>query len=300
MFKNLSVLILILFSPVLVAGESCFINTYPNLWTIDGTAPSEVSSAIKKSNCSPKVRLSFLHFILTRKGSIHSSIIESSLKKDLKTEVIIKPRKLKIGSLNESLKDKFSTSQDWFFKDIKLTSKKKILTLDKSSRLILNCNQCEFAGEKNIKFIIQNPLNNTNKQEWAQTKIKVRVEALTAASDFNVTNTALSKNMFSKKYVYVATPEKLFTNFKGLAFYKLNKPLRRGQVLNFSDLSSVDLVKAGRPTNISLKNNNLNISSKAMPMRSGKFGEIIQLRHLVTRKIIIGKIVDFNKVVVEL
>jgi len=300
MLNKVLIFILLTFSPVIMAGESCFIKTFPKLWTIEGTSPSQISNAIKKSNCSQKAKKAFLHFILTRKGNIHSSLIEREINQELKVKAKISPRKISINSLNTALKEKFSHSENWFFKKIKLNSQKKVLGLSKHKQILFHCNQCEFSGTKNIKLIIQDPIKNTNIQEWAQAEIKVRVTAFTANGDFNVNNSALSRNMFKKRYVYVSSPEKLFTNEKGLNFYKLNKPLKRGQPLLFSDLTSVNLVQSGRPTKIILNHNSLKISSQAMPMRSGKFGEIIQLRHLKTRKVIIGKIVDFNKVMVEL
>ncbi len=299
MLKKILILISFFISPALMAGNSCSITSYSKIWTIDGTTPSEVNKAIKKSNCSLETKQIFLHFILTRKGNIHSSIIEREIKKSSDISVSIKPRKLQIKSLNSTLKEKFSNSENWFFKNLTLNSKNKVLVLEKSNTLLLHCNQCEFAGSKNIKLIIQDPVKNLNYQEWAQAKIKVRVEALTAIGNYTVTNAALRKEMFIKRYVYVSSPEKLFTNYKGLVFYKLNKPLRHGQVLNFSDLSSVNLVQAGRPTKIILKHKGLSLSGQALPMRPGKYGEIIQLRHPVTRKLIIGKIIDFNKVSVE-
>lgn len=173
MNKNLFFIFLIILSPALIAGETCFIKTYPKVWTIDGTSPSEVSSIIKKSNCSQNIKTSFLHFLLTRNGSIHSSIIEKDIKANLKKRVVISPRKIRINSLNQKLKDKFSRSENWFFKDLALSSKKKILGISKNSKLLLHCNQCEFAGSKMLNLSSRTPLQIPTDKNGRKLKLKL-------------------------------------------------------------------------------------------------------------------------------
>ena len=72
------------------------------------------------------------------------------------------------------------------------------------------------------------------------------------------------------------------------------------QPIKKDDFIQHNLVTAGRHTNVIFKSKGINLSLNALPLEYGKFGQDIRLRNPKSNKIIIGKVTDFNTVLVEL
>ena len=95
------------------------------------------------------------------------------------------------------------------------------------------------------------------------------------------------------------TPENALTTLDNIGFYKSNKTIVQDSVVSNLDLQAVNLINFGTPVSITLQSQNISLQRTAMPMRSARFGEIIELKG-PNNKNISGKVVDFNQVVIEL
>lgn len=282
------------------ADESCHIKTYSKIYITQNSDYNKATKLIKSDNCTFLERQNFLQFILNSNGSIHSSQASKLIKNLYKQDIKISPKRISIYSFKKTLKNNFNPNSNWHWNNIKLTSRESVIALNENESISFNCTNCEYSGSKNIKVTITNPISGTYKYEWLNGDIVIKTKALVSLSNLGVNNQALNKKLFHTKNVFLKSPETLFTNSNSLHFYKLNKPIKSGKSLSFRDLTPVNLVKIGQPTKVIIKNDRLSLSSIAKPMKSGRFGEMIQLRHPKTNKIIMGKVVDFNKVIVEL
>ena len=95
------------------------------------------------------------------------------------------------------------------------------------------------------------------------------------------------------------SPDNVLTTLDNINFYKTNKTIVQNAVVSNMDLQAVNLINFGTPVNVTLKNDNIALQRTAMPLRSARFGETIELKG-PNNKNIAGKVVDFNKVVIEL
>lgn len=85
-----------------------------------------------------------------------------------------------------------------------------------------------------------------------------------------------------------------------LKYYKTNKPLKSGDLLRISDLNAVNIVKAGLKTEVILENSLVRIKTSGISRANGAFGDIVEVYHPQKNKKYQGKVIDTNKVLVEL
>ena len=85
-----------------------------------------------------------------------------------------------------------------------------------------------------------------------------------------------------------------------LKFYKLNKPLRPGELLRQSDLNPINLVKAGSKTEVIIENELIKLKTYGISRNNGGVGEFVEVFHPQKNKKYQGKVIDLNKVLVEL
>lgn len=257
----------------------------------------ELNSAFKYKKCDSEQKKAFNILLTDYTGNLNQRTLSS----ELSDRRIKLANSFNIVTLSTALNNRISLPQKWKIIDLKLVGQSfHFFALNNEQHLQVSCNSCNNTGTKNIKMDIVNPLTNTKSSYWITGNVAVAVDALVAKSNVSITNQALRRNNFEMKTVYSSRPENFFTFEDKLPYYKANRPLRSGQVVHFNDISPINLVTIGTPVQVKLNANGLKLQSVGMPTRSGRLGEIIQLKNPTTHKIIIGKITNFNEVEVEL
>lgn len=291
---------LILFTTFTAWSKPCQISVYPKIYTIKESTTLLTKEIIKNSNCDLPTKREFVKFLTTTKGVVSSKQLTRMFKSMANKEITLQPSKIAIYKLEDFLTERIAFSKSWFVKDLKSAKRNAALVLNTNETLLVDCPTCNFPGNKSIRIIVQDPIKNTNKFQMLNAKVLIKTIALVPRGIIQVDNLPLSSKMFKKQEVFVDNPAHIFMNEKALVFYKANKPLTGEKALLLSDLVSVSIVKAGTPTSIQLSHDGISLSSTAIPLRSGKYGDIIQLRSTRSKKIIIGKVIDYNKVAIEL
>jgi flagella basal body P-ring formation protein FlgA len=92
----------------------------------------------------------------------------------------------------------------------------------------------------------------------------------------------------------------LFSNPEKLKFFKLNKPIRSGEILRQSDLSALSIVKAGMKTEVIIENTLVKLKTTGICRSNGALGDYVEVFHPQKNKKYLGKVIDINKVLVEL
>ena len=299
MFK-LVLTILLLFICLLISQTwaQCEIHTFDKIIFAHDFDISTSQEAIKSTDCSPVIVKSFREILASGKGSFNSRWFN----KDQSEKVIIKPSKVNIISLDELVTEKILGKTDWHFKNSRILGQRRAaFYLNKDEELsFVPCASCGDTGERNIKVHIFNSLKGTKYSEWIKGSILIESRALVFKEHLGPSNGPLLGNHFETQKILSKSPEKLFVHKDNVIFYKLNRPKKAGEPLYFNDLVPIYLVFPGRPVRISLSHGGIKLSTKAMPLKRGRWGETIQLKNIKTKRIIVGKVVDFNKVSVEL
>ena len=111
------------------------------------------------------------------------------------------------------------------------------------------------------------------------------------------------KNLDPKDFyfeeVLTMSPENVLTTLDNISFYKSNKTILQNSVVSNLDIQAINLVNYGTPASVTLKSDSISLQRTAMPVRSARFGESVELKG-PNNKNITGKVVDFNKVEIVL
>ena len=297
---KLVLITIILFTTFTAWAKPCKISVFPKIYTIRENTGLLTKEIIKKSDCKSSTNREFIKFLTTTKGVVSAKQLTRMFKSMANKDVQLTPSKISIYKLEDFLTERIAFSKSWFVKEINTSRKNASVVLDEGENLHVDCPSCNFPGSKSIRVVIQNPIKNTNRFQMLSAKVLIKTIALVPRGVIQVDNLALSSRMFKEQEVYVDNPAHIFTNKKALVFYKVNKPLTGEKALLLNDLVSISIVKAGTPVNILLSHDGISLSSTAIPLRSGKFGDVIQLRSSRSKKIIVGKVIDYNKVAIEL
>ncbi|MFT6068646.1 MAG: flagella basal body P-ring formation protein FlgA [Bacteriovoracaceae bacterium] len=295
-------IVLALFVFVSVAhSKECSIESYDKIYYIPTKGAKNHKSLIKDSDCPSSIQSAFISKIYQSSGLLTSKVLnyDSKFKKSGYIVNLI-PNRIRVSNLKDSLKEKFNLGSLWSFSKLKFVNKLTTLGLSKEDTLSFGCEFCHTTGEKNISLVIYNPIKNYSKTYWASATVLVSTKVLVPNRSISPSEPQLTPSDFKLKSLSVTRPEKYFTNIEQLVFYKVNKPISANDGLLFTDLVPVNLVSAGTPTKIILRSKTLQVEGTAIPSQSGKFGEVIRLRNPKTKRMITGKVVDFNKVMVDL
>lgn len=295
------ILLSILFSTSAYSAEVCTIKTFKKIYYLPSASSPIKGKIIKSSNCPSIVTKKFKEHIFYSSGTFTQRALNNieSIKKT-KMSVRLSPKRVNIINLKDKLKDHFDLGAKWSFDNLKMLNKNNIFGLNQEDSLDIGCEFCHTTGKKNISLTIFNALSNYNKTHWVNATVFVSTKVLVSSRSISPSEPRLMPQDFVFKEINVTRPEKYFTNKSKLTFYKINKPLAQGSGLAFSYLSPINLVSAGIQTQVILRNKLLIVEGKGIPSQSGKFGETISLRNPKTKKAFSAKVIDFNKVLVDL
>ncbi len=259
--------------------------------------PSSALELIKLNDCN-EVEVNKIHNSLTDfEGIIRKRTLMAEIPE---LEISVK-KPIHIKRLQTLLNEKVPLPKNWKLINPQiLTLRNKAITFKKNSLVSIDCQNCTSTGLKNLKLEIFDHLSAQKKVLWVKASVAIKTEVLSATRALPVNHKGLSALTFKKEEIYSANPEAYFTNRSQLIFYKLNKGLKSGYPVKFTDLSALNLVVPGQVVRTNLKSGVIKLSGNATPIKAGKMGEIIQLRTNNSKKIILGRVTNFNEVEVEL
>ena len=280
--------------------------TYSQACEISGPAKIIYSSSSSKNNglkslnfknCSDELT----NQIYSRLSDFEGILRKRTLMAELPGNIISLKRPIEIKSLITFINEKVDLPKDWKLIDAELVgSNSKSFAIYKNSIVSVDCQYCNNTGLKNLKVEILQHLSGTKSHAWVKASVAVKTQVLSANSVLSVNHQGIRPNSVRRTTIYSTKPEAFFTNRSQLAFYKLNKGIKKNQAIKFSDLSPLNLVRPGQPVKLNLKSGVIKLKGSAIPTRSGRLGEVIQLRSKNSKKIIIGRVTNFNEVEVEL
>jgi len=251
------------------------------------------NSVISKSNCSDKANGAFISFISNIDGDIPSQQLENIFKSEHKLNIKFKPNKIKVISANDFIEENLSL-KNIYVKDVHSLYGNASLNTNKKNSLKVVCSNCDSPGEKNVKLIHQ------SEQIWLSAEFLIKRRAFSLKSDISPFKDLLGKSLVEEVSILDAGNDQLFSDYENIKFYRANKNLRKGQVLKQNDLSPKTLVQYNQNVEVTIRGDKVALKSQALSRQSGKLGDVINLYNPKTKKMIKAKVIDFNKVLIEL
>lgn len=300
MKKLILITLLIFISKNIYSSEKCYIESYKKIIkSKEHISTSQLANnIIKKSNCNEEIINKFIAVVFSSQGKINSENLSRLINNK---NISLKPDTIKLISASVFFNDKIkSSSEGVLWKDIKIANKEKMILLDNDDLINFECKTCKFLGQHNIKLNIYNPITSKNKIIWLTAKSKVVKRVLLSKKYQTITNLALNPNDFYEKEIETEFPEDYTYNKDRLKYYKINKTISKNQPLKMSHLYPINLVSPEKTVKVILRSGNLSIINNATSIDYGKIGDTINIKKASNGKIMSGKVVDYNKVVINL
>jgi flagella basal body P-ring formation protein FlgA len=250
-------------------------------------------SIIKASNCDASTKHLFLGFISNIEGKIPEQQLKNIFKSEYNKDVQFLPKTIHVSTASEVIEEKLKLN-NIFVQNVHSLYGNASLNLNKNDNLRATCSNCNLPGEKNIKLQIG------SKQIWLSANFLVKRRAFTLKKDISPFKDTISKAMVEETSILDIGSDQLFSDYENIKYYRANKNLLKGQVIKINDLSPKVLVKYNQNVEVVVKGSKVALKSRAVARQAGKLGEVIKLYNPKSKKIINAKVIDFNKVMVEL
>ncbi len=281
-------------------GEECSIELFTKVYRLDQNQTLQAKDVIRQSDCPAEINSKLTSFVSNSQGTVGSDLLKRELQKEFPTlDIQFPTKRLSFLELNSTLRDQLVPGTNLYFTQARSLNNLSSVGLVEGETLQAVCDSCQSFGEKNVKLNIINIADNSSRTIWFASKVMAKLKVVKAKRSISFQQKALDPNDFYIDEVLTMTPDNALTTLDNIHFYKSNRTLLQGAVVSNMDLQPVNLINFGTPVNVQLKANNISLQKSAMPVRSARFGEIVELKG-PNNKLIAGKVIDYNKVVIEL
>lgn len=286
--NKLLLIAFILFSQSVLAN--CKLVTFDRIIKIN---PNQDQKIIKETDCSEEVQNTFVKFVSSTTGKLNSAHLKRYFKQESNVEIEISPEIFSVTTIESLIEDNIKDGTV-IVKNITSLFSQSSLNLSISDSISIECKDCNKPGEKNILATIN------DKKIWLSALIHKKRSAYVLVKNLTNLDQTLDASFFKKVVIADNGNSLLFNDIDKIRFYKPTKLLRIGETVKKYDLRSRVLIQFGQKVNVNIKSNSIKLESRATARRNGHIGDVIELVNDNSNKVITAKVVDFNKVEVEL
>jgi flagella basal body P-ring formation protein FlgA len=295
-----NVFFLISFLSFSAIADECQVELFTKVYRLETAQALQVRDIVKASSCMPEISNKIAHLVSNSEGSVGSDFLKRELQREfpeIKIDFINK--KLSLLDFNSTLRDQIIPGSNLYFTQSRSLNGVSSVGLSDGEQLKAICDSCQSFGEKTVKIDISNVVENSSRTLWFASKIMAKVKVVKAKRSITFQQKNLDVNDFYLDEVMTMMPDNALTSLDNIHFFKTNRTILQGAVVSNTDIQAVNLVTYGTPISLTLKSSSINLQKTVMPMRSARFGESIEIKG-PNNKIIVGKVVDYNKAVIEL
>lgn len=290
--KFLIIFVFIIFSAF---ADACEVYLPSHLMILGQTLSFEPS--IKHSDCSQKA----LQDIDLTLNSVEGKITSFQFSEILKTknhEVTVSPSLIQVQHLNHLVREQIIMPVGVHLRSSEAVNSPNYLLLAPGDRVEIKCTECLFSQQQSMNVNIIG-FDGSNKTIIVKADFKKMVRAYRVLG-FHPAFSEITASSLSEEFVESIPHTDLLTNLDTLHFFKLNKSIRSGELLRLSDMNALNLVKAGLKTEVIIENEHVKLKTTGISRSNGILGEFVEIFHPQKNKKYQGKVIDINKVLVEL
>lgn len=255
------------------------------------------TAEVKSNNCSQNT-LNELNNILTNIDGRPSTAMLSKMVSDKGLGPIrITPQFIHIRQLKNLIHEQLQSPTGVQVKNVYLSQ--NVISFAEGDRIEIRCLNCLFAERQPLEIII-NGFDGTTKIHQAKADFKKMVRAYRVLTNLQSFSNIDTGNILKEEHVESIPYTDLVTDLDALKYYKTNKPIKAGTLLRRSDLNAINIVKAGLRTDVIFENQMVRIKTSGISRSTGGIGDLVEIFHPQKNKKYQGKVIDINKVLVEL
>lgn len=281
-------------------SKECSIETFSKIYRTHKTQVIQTKDFVIQSNCDNEILNKISVLLTSTEGTVGTDfLINEILREHHQLEISFSLKKISLLDLSEAFKEQLASGTNLSFLQNRSLNGLNTLGLLEGEQMRAICDSCQTLGEKTIKIDIVNPIKNSNRALWFNSKIMAKIKVVKASRNISFQQKNLNSKDFYFDEINTMSADNSLTTLDNIQFYKSNKTILQNTVVSNVDLQAINLVNNGTPVQVTLLNQNISLHKNAMPLRSARFGDIVELKG-PNNKNISGKVVDFNKVVIEL
>ncbi len=255
-------------------------------------------SIYQTKNCDSKIT-DDLHQIVT---GLEGRVASYQLKEMLTAKghnVQVEPQSILIQQFKTMVRDQLILPPGVQVKAARAHNSPGAIALPAGDRMEISCQGCLFGSQQSLNVTISG-FDGSKQTMFVTADFKKMVKAYRLISALPSFSSVEDQSILKEEYIESIPHTDLITDMETLKFYKTNKPLRAGELLKKSDLNAINLVRAGLKTDVVLENQMIRIKTQGISRGNGSIGELVEVYHPQKNKKYQGKVIDINKVLVEL
>lgn len=258
---------------------------------------ADLTGAIQEQGCDETT----LKEITDTLNGVEGRITATQFAHILRTKSLvanIEPQLIQVQQFKQIVRDQLLMPPGVQMRSSEALNSQNFISLAPGDRVEVQCIGCLFGTGQTLNVNVMG-FDGSNKTLMVRADFKKMVKAYRLLS-FMPAFSDVSPAVLKEEFVESIPHTDLITNLDTLRFYKLNKPVKGGELLRQSDLNAVNLVKAGLKTEVVIENALVRLKTEGISRSNGTLGETVEVFHPQKNKKYQGKVVDINKVLVEL
>ena len=257
------------------------------------------TNIIQTRDCTENVGIDAYQIIRDVEGRITASQLTEMLAQKGHAIAHLEPQTLQVMQLRSLIRDQLQLPTGVQVRSTRGVNVPGIVALAPGDRMEVHCANCLYGAHQPLNIVI-NGFDGVNRTFNATADFRKMVRAYRSTVDINSFSSLDTNSGLKEEYVESIPHTDLVTDLEVLKFYKSNKPIKAGSLIKFSDLNAINLVKAGLKTDVIIENSLVRIKTQGISRNNGSLGDLVEVFHPQKNKKYQGKVVDINKVLVEL
>lgn len=257
----------------------------------------DYNQTITHKNCDQDILNEVSATLRSVEGKITSTQFSAILK--LKNQLVhIQPELIQVQHLKHLIREQLHIPSGIQLRALEAVNIPNYLAVASGDRIEVQCTGCLFGQQQPININIVG-FDGSERSVIVKADFKKMVRAY-RVSTFHPAFSELTAASLKEEFVEAIPHTDLMTELETLKFYKLNKPVKAGEFLRKSDLNAQNLVRAGTQTEVIIENSLLKLKTTGISRSNGTLGQFVEVFHPQKNKKYQGKVIDINKVLVEL
>jgi flagella basal body P-ring formation protein FlgA len=275
---------------------ACEINLPANMVVV-GTEGAR--GAIQMQECQAGVEQGLSEILEGIDGSVSSQGLIRMLEQRGHAIASLTPATLKVRHLKNIMREQLELPAGIQVQSTRANDGRGFLALEAGDRVEVYCPGCLYGPQQPMQLIVTN-FDGAHRMVPMQADFRKMVRAYRVQSPITAFSELGQASSLKEEYVESIPHIDLVSETDNLRFYKSNKPLRPGTLLRQSDLQPIGLVRAGLKTEVILENQAVRIKTSGISRSNGSIGELVEVYQPQKNKKYQGKVIDVNKILVEL
>lgn len=247
-------------------------------------------------NCEHSQIEELYNVLRDQSGPVPLARLQAALGKGIRLKA--QGSKIQIENIQSILEEKYPSLRE-SQSEIQTQVLGSYLALKLSDQIEVNCHPCQFRGAEhfNIKVLSLGQLK-------LSLDIPTQVFKLEEAIRLKTTLNAFSDKIQNSQWEVTRAPAinygRYFTQLEKLKYFKTNKQIKAGEYLKESDLTPLNIVRAGDKVEITFENDHLKVKAQAISRQNGGIEDVIEVWNQSNGKKYKGVVTDFNHVTIKL